>query len=587
MENLVTFDCEVSPNFFLICFKGLVSGKSISIHTSTFLQADQITKIKQIFDNKVCFGFNCRNYDLPIIMRAISNANTLEIYHTSKMIIDQSLHGWQTLSHFDLKIPINWKWFDLQEVAGHRVSLKMYGARLHSNLITELPYNPDSALTEEQKQKITTYCENDLQLNIELYQHLKPQLDLREHMSKVHGQDLMSKSDAQIAEAIMKSKLKYNGKAPSNIATSIKYQVPNFIKFQTALLWILLDKINDIEFHLDAKGSIILPKELQDPIKIGNSKYKLGIGGLHSCEKSVNYKASSQIAICDNDVASYYPSIILNCEYYPVHLGKDFLTVYRAIVTERLEAKRKGDKVTSDALKIVINGTFGKLGNKYSILYSPHLLLQVTLTGQLALLMLIEQFELAEIQVLSANTDGVVISYDKTAEMESIVDLIRIRWQTTTNFILETLQYKALYCRDVNNYFAIKYNGMIKGKGIFSDNGLAKNPQASIIYEAAIKYLNEGIPIEYTIENCLDIRKFLLVRKVTGGAKWKDNYIGKVVRWVYVTLGENLYYVINNHLVPNSDQARPIIELKKPLTDILDYKKYILATEKILKLLGT
>lgn len=58
--------------------------------------------------------------------------------------------------------------------------------------------------------------------------------------------------------------------------------------------------------------------------------------------------------------------------------------------------------------KIVLNGTFGKLGSKYSFLYSPNLMIQVTITGQLALLMLIEALEAAGISVVSANTDGIV-----------------------------------------------------------------------------------------------------------------------------------------------------------------------------------
>ena len=116
----------------------------------------------------------------------------------------------------------------------------------------------------------------------------------------------------------------------------------------------------------------------------------------------------------DCDVASYYPSIILNQGLCPANIGENFLRVYKKIVDERLKAKKEGDKVVSESLKIVINGSFGKFGSKFSALYAPEMLLQVTLTGQLALLMLIEKLENADIKVISANTDGVVSVFDRS-----------------------------------------------------------------------------------------------------------------------------------------------------------------------------
>ena len=57
----------------------------------------------------------------------------------------------------------------------------------------------------------------------------------------------------------------------------------------------------------------------------------------------------------------------------------------------------------------MLNGTFGKTGSPYSVLFAPEMMIQTTITGQLALLMLIEHLETASISVISANTDGIVI----------------------------------------------------------------------------------------------------------------------------------------------------------------------------------
>ena len=101
------------------------------------------------------------------------------------------------------------------------------------------------------------------------------------------------------------------------------------------------------------------------------TKYTCGIGGLHSCEKSVCYKATDTMIIEDNDVTSYYPSTILNNRYFPESLGIEFYNVYKDIVVRRITAKHHGDKLTAAALKVPINACFGKFGSKYSALYAP------------------------------------------------------------------------------------------------------------------------------------------------------------------------------------------------------------------------
>src|ERR1017187_7366641 len=139
----------------------------------------------------------------------------------------------------------------------------------------------------------------------------------------------------------------------------------------------------------------------------------MGIGGLHSAESGVAHVAGSNYMLIDRDVTSYYPSIILNLGLYPQHMGEAFLTVYRSLVERRVAAKKAGDKVTAESLKIAVNGSFGKLGSKWSALYAPDLLIRVTITGQLSLLMLIEMIELAGLPVLSGNTDGILVKCHK------------------------------------------------------------------------------------------------------------------------------------------------------------------------------
>jgi hypothetical protein len=498
-------------------------------------------------------------------------------------IITKQLQQWQSLKLINKQIPTSYDHFDLKEVAiGVQVSLKLYGGRLGSNKLQDLPFPADAILTEEQMTLIKSYCKNDLDTNIDLYNDIKPAIDLRKDMTNTYRIDLRSKSDAQIAEALIKLELEklkgeriYKPDLPTNQV--YKYQAPSYISFKTKELQELFEAIKQQEFTLTKTGTLELPELLKKTkIKLGKSNYKLGIGGIHSTEKKQSVVASNDRLICDRDVTSYYPSMIINNSWYPEQLGKEFLTLYKNIYNERIKAKKEGNKVVADTYKIVLNGSFGKLGSRFSILYAPNLLLNVTLTGQLSLLMLIEELELNNIDVISANTDGFVSVMNK--DQYQTYDAICNAWELNTDLNLEETQYKALHSRDVNNYCAITTDNKVKGKGVFTLGQLSKNPQYEITVEAVIAYLKDGKAIEETILNCKDITKFCCVRTVAGGGKYKDEYLGKVVRWVYTVDGEPILYQKNNNKVATSDGAYPVMNLSEVSCDVwdkIDYKKYI------------
>src|SRR3546814_476101 len=161
----------------------------------------------------------------------------------------------------------------------------------------------------------------------------------------------------------------------------------------------------------------------------------MGIGGLHSNESTVAHHTDDNYIMIDKDVESFYPRIILNQGMYPEHLGPVFLQVYRTIVDRRLEAKANGNKPVADSLKIVINGSFGKFGSKYSILYAPNFLTQTTLTGQLSILLLIEMLEMNGIHVVSANTDGIVIKCPRNGV--DLLNRIVAEWERITQYKTE------------------------------------------------------------------------------------------------------------------------------------------------------
>jgi hypothetical protein len=199
--------------------------------------------------------------------------------------------------------------------------------------------------------------------------------------------------------------------------------------------------------------------------------------------------------------------------------------------------------------------------------------------------MLIEALEDAGIQVVSANTDGIVIYCHKRnqAAMETIV----ARWERTTGFGTEETPYSAVYSRDINNYIALKRNGGYKVKGVYADENLSKNPTTQICTQAVVDYLQLGLPIETTIHECTEIRKFISVRAVTGGAVKNNEYLGKAVRWYYAKdeLGA-IHYRKNGNKVPVTDGAKPLMILPDFLPNDIDYSWYIKKAHAMLNDLG-
>jgi len=107
---------------------------------------------------------------------------------------------------------------------------------MHAPKMQDLPIEPAAEISPEQREIIKSYCENDLATTELLYNTLKPQIALRESMSDQYGIDLRSKSDAQIAETVIKSELhkitkKQYVKPKLKDGATFKYRDPKIVTF--------------------------------------------------------------------------------------------------------------------------------------------------------------------------------------------------------------------------------------------------------------------------------------------------------------------------------------------------------------------
>jgi len=689
VKRTLIHDIEIYENYALIGFMDIQTGEVWSWEFEGSLTSEERTAIRKLVMKNLIVGFNSRGFDMLILFAALKGFSAKALKRLANEIIvgKRGKNGdfvqqkrWDIERDWEIEIPSKLDHIDLIEVAPGKASLKIYNGRIHGKRMQDLPIDPEAILTEDQKEEVYRYWKNDLQATKDLYLSLSEQIALRTELSREYGMDLRSKSDAQVAEAVIKKRVEQiTGTAPkkpdlANIKP-FKYRASDYIRFENEHLNDLLDTIEAWEFKLSYSGKVQMPEFLSDAeitfeqmgetighlnedeednregaLRLGTSVYRMGIGGLHSSEKRAVHHSDKDFVLIDADVASYYPNIILTLGLYPETMGKVFLKVYQGIVDRRLAAKAKQkelekeikalegrmaqenrpselmrervaelkaeahqQKVANEGGKIMINGSFGKLGSRWSALFSPNLLITVTLTGQLALLMLIEWMELAGISVVSGNTDGIVIKCprDRLDEMKSIIK----RWESETGFEMETAEYTSLYSRDVNNYIALKSGADPKRKGAYAKSGLEekKNPTMDICAEAVSIFLSTGVPVSKTIRDCRDIRKFVTVRTVKGGAIWnvkeveferigkrgqklkpgikfdasEAQYLGKAIRWYQSTCGNGaIHYKDSLNRVPKSEGARPLMDLPDEFPEDVDFSWYVRESRRILVDIG-
>lgn len=615
-RHQAVLDTESYPNLWAIGFRDMYTKKVVKLRLEPHGELDR-KRIAQIIRNFRVYSFNGNNYDMPILALAMLEGTTCEdLWRATVDIIQCGLKSWEFYEKYGCRLPAYLDHIDLMEVApsaAQRASLKKYAGMMHSRFMQELPYPPGTVLDFEQVENVMSYLDNDLEVTEDLALELQPQINIRAKISAKIGVDVRSKSDAQVGEAIMRKRVeqRMGGKKlykPDIVPGAFKYEAPAYIKFKTKPMQDMLSRLLRSDFLVRRDGYVQLPEmfgkskkneidldgdeiEGGSDIILGGNVYKMGIGGLHSQESHVSYYEDDEHEIWDEDVTSYYPKLKLKSGREPVNMRGHYLVVYGGILDERIADKIAGRKDEAEAGKIAVNGLFGKLGSPYSIVYAPRMLIQTTVTGQLSLLMLIEDFCEHGWQVLSANTDGVVTRVPKN-ELGMFRSVI-FDWECETDLGMEGTRYRSIHSRSVNDYMALKmkqdkqgkFTGEIdvkrkgqfapSGRGVPAALGLKKSPNVEICFDAAVEFVLNNTPVEETIRNCQDIRKFVTVRNVKGGAEKDGEPIAKVVRFYYSAHTTTpLLYASNGNKVPKSEGAQPCMRLPEELPDDIDYEWY-------------
>ena len=261
------YDVEVYPNFFCVAFTSTVSGKSVCFELSEYEGLDH-AKLKWCVQNLRMVGFNSRNYDQVIMCMALAGYSTEDMWDVTVRLIQWGDPYWIVMRQMKLELPPGTDHMDIMEVCPLSGSLKAYGARLFGKTIWDLPFEPGTTLTWEQQRIVKLYNINDNDTTVLVVNNLLEQIALREALSARYKMDLRSKSDAQIAEAVIGAEIKrITGKKVSKPVVepgyTFYYEKPHFIQFSTDLLQWALNQIVTAPFVINDAGYVTSPEQFE------------------------------------------------------------------------------------------------------------------------------------------------------------------------------------------------------------------------------------------------------------------------------------------------------------------------------------
>ena len=264
--------------------------------------------------------------------------------------------------------------------------------------------------------------------------------------------------------------------------------------------------------------------------------FVFGLGGIHGSMESVVVESDDENVIIDLDVTSYYPNLAITNGFYPAHLGKEFVAIYKHLFEQRKGYSKKSAE--SAMLKLALNGVYGDSNNQFSVFYDPLFTMSITLNGQLLLCLLAEGLmAIPGLQLIQVNTDGLTVKVPRSYKV--LVDLARAAWQERTGLNLEEAVYKSMMIRDVNNYIAVYEDGSTKRKGAYEwQTQWHQNAGALVVPKVAEKVLVDGAPIRQTVEQWQDKMDFMLRTKVPRSSHlvWGESQVQNTTRY-YIAKG--------------------------------------------------
>lgn len=521
MKKLL-YDVEVFPNVFLCSFKDYITKEIITYEISN--RRNQYRSFKTFMSsyNEYLISFNGIHYDNCIVLWVIQNEYILstlgveefllQLKSFSDMVInnefwyhDKKLSKYKYHNQW-LDIDLYCYWSKMLRLS-KKISLKGLAIQLNYDTIQELPFHPNTYLNSQEIDKLANYNRvHDLNiLELLLLEKIK-EVKLRIYIQKEYKLPCLSFDAPKIAsELLIKEYCKLTNENPKEIKGlrfyhESKLPLPSF----TFVLPVFQELYNNMQKAFNEFEQEIVLLHNNTSLKISYGK-----GGIHSVNKNELYEETDTDLIITSDVASLYPTLLIN---YKLFRYKEILDIYTNVKNDRIEAKRTKNKTKDTLLKLILNSTSGLIDNIHSPLYYPEGAMKLRLTGQLLITLVIERLVLNNFNVISTNTDGIetIVPRNREQEYYDIVDQVGKEY----NLIFEHELYKKIVYMNVNSYIA-QTSSKIKQKGLFVENPELSNSVNFLIIPKALKaYYIDGTDYRTFIKKHTNIFDFCCSKKI-------------------------------------------------------------------------
>ena len=505
-----TYDTEVFAHDWIVVFKEKTTGERVVFHNDNEGVRNFIT------NDAIYCGFNTKHYDQHIIKAICAGFSPEEVKQVNDWLINGG-QGWECPLLQGVFFRFNN--VDIMDDMQMGLSLKAIEGHLGMSIEeTEVDFNLDRPLTQEELELTIKYCIHDVDATEKLteirkdYLRTKLNLGRRANIDEVKA---LSSTNAKLTALML-------GAVKQEWNDGREYVYPPNLDLSVIPKEILdfFDTIHDMSIPDDKLFKTYLNST------IGEMPCKFAWGGVHGSLTCYYEESTGDRVIQNRDVSSLYPSLIELYKYLSRNIPDPQL--FFDIRKDRIRAKHEGDKQTATDLKLPLNTVSGAQENKYNDLYDPLPTRSMRISGQLFLTMLTMQLLNAckTIKLLNLNTDGLMYSIDKS-ELH-IVDEIASAWEKRTGFELETDNIAKVWLKDVNNLLFIDTKGKVKTVGGYLNYGISVkgawsiNNNATIVKKAVIDYFTLGTKVETTIGECDDIFQFQLIAKA--GSKYKEAY---------------------------------------------------------------
>lgn len=462
-------------------------------------EPDQLRAYYEKFKNEIFIGYNIRDYDSYIFKAILAGFNPYEV---NEWIITKGLKGYQfssTLRDYPLIT------YDLLQL---NTSLKQLEAMQGHNVYeSEVDFRLERKLTKKELEETIKYCRNDVEETINLFTQLKGDFDVQLELINEFKLPIsyMGKTQSQLVAEIMQAqrvdcKDEFNLNFPPYLNRIHKYKevVDWYRGFKT-----------DREFT-DEEKKELYSKKLS--VVVAGVKHDFGWGGLHGALAKY-YGEGYYLHI---DVSQYYPSLTVGHNYFSRATSEEGKKRYDMMRKESIRLKKFPELKTKRAgYKLCNNKAYGCMKDKYNALYDPLMANNICVTGQLALLLLIEMLE-DVCKLIQSNTDGLIVKLASLDDYE-LIDDICWEWEQLTGVSLAFDPIiTRIYQKDVNNYLFINEDGDIEAKGAYVKTLTPLDNDLPIVNKAIREYMINGTPVEDTINSCDELIQFQKIVKLSG-----------------------------------------------------------------------